>query len=617
MKFRIRIPNKQIAEAAETAAKNTDDIAEALLRKSPDIADDVASPALRSANLPPEGLKSFSLGDKLPDSTIPDGLDDVKVPQGNTLPPEGLKSFSFGKEMPDTTSPVGLSKAAQATDNIKINTSADALKKALTDPTVPAAEKRSILKGALKTLAVGSAGYVGYKALSDDDEKEAIKPQKTAPTQSANVAQPDKAVPEDQSFKNIPSEEVKKPSKIAKPEEIKKADEKPEEEKSKNEIQQLLDFMSGKSESNVEALRREQQRRDEIIRGAELQKAMSQIGAGIGSVVGKNYIAPDNSVLDQRISRAGQGIEDLKARIGLEDEDSQSSTSKGMQEFLKTRFGIQTNAPASVINKVVMPLLEKQEARRDLLEQRKAETAQRAEQHIKDQEFKAEQAKQQRDMIYALGEAKREQQKETAEYKKQEAKDRKITKMSSNIRKKEVGANSWLKTLHMQDALRDFKANPNAYTDFGTLRLGIQTLQGDDSVIREPEVAAASKAGGVVTKAINWMQGITTGAQLTDAQRKDIADAIDVLSRAAKKSYAKQLIPYYKNAISNELPIHEIFPTEIIPEIEQYIDKPESNKADERTPQIDDKNEVKRVTKDGKIAIFNKQTKEFLRYEGQ
>lgn len=569
MKLRIKPLLKKAEEAAIASAKKADDIVEEVLQTK-----------AGGAGLPPVPPEPpiTALVSPEPPPRLPALMDDTQ-----NLP--SIRAVNQQDEI--------------IRDAIPIIEDTKQIAASLKDTSIPSNERLKRLKQGAAILAAAGAGAGLYNSLKSD-----VDLAQTAPIKSVENKAQIKS-PEDQSFKNISAEEIKKPSKIAKPEEIKKADETPEktdepdaDESSeiKNDLQQFLDFMSGKSESSVEELRKAQQERDNIVKANELQKSLAGLGSGIGAVVGKNYIAPDTSMSDSRLARAGQGIEDLKARLNLEDEDPQSSVSKGMQEFLKTRFGINTNASAAVIGKTLLPLLEKQQSRQDVLDQRREYAKQLAEEKKLQREQQKEEKQKDRELRKLQLDAlklEKEKQKEEKQQKYTADQSLKFTKQVQNPEYKKLN-----KLVTASDTLEKSVLDPNPQRDLGAIYDYIKILD-PDSAVREGEIKFTGAARSIPTQVKATLNKWFKGNVLTETEKQNILEfAKDRLS-SQKRVWLDSVKPIRNQAKKLNIPEEDFLPEEALGQT------------------LPSKKEVRRKTKDGRIAIFDEQTKEFLRYEGQ
>jgi len=139
--------------------------------------------------------------------------------------------------------------------------------------------------------------------------------------------------------------------------------------------------------------------------------------------------------------------------------------------------------------------------------------------------------------------------------------DEKIAKMRQEAKAGQLGKlyESFTQAQKTQEALAKFAQNPNGYTDYGTLMGGLKSLQGDSSVVREAEITLGKNATSLFNKAANALSQAIDGTSLRAEQRKDITDALSVLSAAGKTKYLQAAKPIYNEAVAKKLPLNQIF----------------------------------------------------------
>lgn len=111
----------------------------------------------------------------------------------------------------------------------------------------------------------------------------------------------------------------------------------------------------------------------------------------------------------------------------------------------------------------------------------------------------------------------------------------------------------------VRDNVNQFKADPNGYGDFGILMQSLKSLQGDKSVVREAEMTLGKNAGSLIDKAISKYQGVVSGKALSEKQRNEITNVMDVLVESYGRAYAKAARPTYETAKKAGIPLGEVF----------------------------------------------------------
>jgi hypothetical protein len=118
-------------------------------------------------------------------------------------------------------------------------------------------------------------------------------------------------------------------------------------------------------------------------------------------------------------------------------------------------------------------------------------------------------------------------------------------------------ANSLRKVKSLAEAyLKDPKAQP--YVNVAVMLSGAKALQGDDSVVRQPEMRAMQEAGDVATKLMAQVRQAGTGDALSQVQKQQLVDALTTMSRIADKAYMDIAKPAISYAERNNLPLAEI-----------------------------------------------------------
>jgi hypothetical protein len=113
------------------------------------------------------------------------------------------------------------------------------------------------------------------------------------------------------------------------------------------------------------------------------------------------------------------------------------------------------------------------------------------------------------------------------------------------------------------------------------------------STVRESEFSMGEGVGGLPGYAQAYFEKVTGGGRLTDEQRQEILNAAQQ-SWAAQQEAQSEIYKEYEGVARR----YEMDPRQVLGEMEKQPVR-----------------EVTRMTKDGRRAVFNAATKEFLRYE--
>lgn len=144
-----------------------------------------------------------------------------------------------------------------------------------------------------------------------------------------------------------------------------------------------------------------------------------------------------------------------------------------------------------------------------------------------------------------------------AEAKKESAKEKSDEKKYSNIqglRKELMGGTlgkqygNYLNANRAERAITEFEKNPTGYSDYASIMGSLKALQGDESVVREAEVRMGMQATSLPNKIKNWTSSMATGKMLQPAQRKQMIDAVKILSQVAKGQFKESIAPVMKQA---------------------------------------------------------------------
>jgi len=98
------------------------------------------------------------------------------------------------------------------------------------------------------------------------------------------------------------------------------------------------------------------------------------------------------------------------------------------------------------------------------------------------------------------------------------------------------------------DYFSNFMKNPSGYKDYGMLSGSLRALQGDNSVIKEAELRLGKAATSIIDKGLNYMDELASGKSLQPGQRKEMLDAVKILTAASKNSYMTGVKPILNQA---------------------------------------------------------------------
>lgn len=152
-------------------------------------------------------------------------------------------------------------------------------------------------------------------------------------------------------------------------------------------------------------------------------------------------------------------------------------------------------------------------------------------------------ARESREYKQALLEKQLEARKESAEAKGVKEEERHADKITQAVQKQITSGpykqmyENYKVAERMGKAIEQFSKDPSGYTDYATLLGGLKTLQGDQSVVRETEIRMGMEAASLPTKISNWVNRLATGKSLSEEQRKEIRQAITIMSDIAKQQY--------------------------------------------------------------------------------
>jgi hypothetical protein len=102
--------------------------------------------------------------------------------------------------------------------------------------------------------------------------------------------------------------------------------------------------------------------------------------------------------------------------------------------------------------------------------------------------------------------------------------------------------------------------NPNAYHGVMATMMGAKAMQGDLSVVRQPEMEIFQQAGDIVTKYMSIVNKAGTGDVLLPQQKEQLYKAVSDLERITTAGARRMAAPIINSAKRKQLPLEEIFP---------------------------------------------------------
>lgn len=244
---------------------------------------------------------------------------------------------------------------------------------------------------------------------------------------------------------------------------------------------------------------------------------------------------------------------------------------------------------------------------------------------------------------------KNQERKDQLEAKKNDkslqAKDSWVKSVTPKIGLQNDTMKNWQDMMIKKQQMIEALKNPSAFKDIGAV-YSIMKAFDPRSVVRESEYRTAASAGGVVDRGLNSLDKFISGKQLQPDQRQDIMDTINITEKALRNQYVHQVEPYMKEAQRQGIEFDRFlaYPDEMeqgFNEIQAHREKTskENQKLPTQTnegkmdarprpvsqsvqpsqssnkPQGQTISEERRKTKDGRVAIFDKNSKQFIRFE--
>lgn len=235
---------------------------------------------------------------------------------------------------------------------------------------------------------------------------------------------------------------------------------------------------------------------------------------------------------------------DFKAKLALQEKDPNSQLSKGFRELAKS-MGINLKGDFTAeMGKQILPEIYKLQAA-DMERQFRAadREMQIADRQLRYAELKAEKA---------------EKDKLKNEDKKQQ--------FTQSLRKEAMGGAlgqqlKYVKTLEgVAGTLSEFANNPSAFRDNAMLMQGLKAFQGDNSVVREAEIRLGQNATSAINKAKNAINQFLNGENLQPSQRKEIVEAVKIITETNKRIYNEAIEPIKEQAKDLNIDLKKVFP---------------------------------------------------------
>jgi hypothetical protein len=119
----------------------------------------------------------------------------------------------------------------------------------------------------------------------------------------------------------------------------------------------------------------------------------------------------------------------------------------------------------------------------------------------------------------------------------------------------------YVKTLEgVAGSLSEFAKNPSAFRDNAMLMQGLKAFQGDNSVVREAEIRLGQNATSAINKAKNAINQFLNGENLQPSQRKEIVEAVKIITETNKRIYNEAIEPIKEQAKDLNIDLKKVFP---------------------------------------------------------
>lgn len=304
----------------------------------------------------------------------------------------------------------------------------------------------------------------------------------------------------------------------------------------------VLDFGQN-TLANQEGLQAAQQRQNDLQFLANMNRAFGQIAGGL-SQTGK----PDSSIADAVERQGKQQVENYQQQVDFQKQDPNSSYSKGLKDYFKTKLKmeIRGDASAAELEKIMPFAVREYESKleRERLKSQKTE----------DMAFKKDEAAKDRDLKRELLKEKAEagataaSEKRTA---KEEGEQNSFIERTSKQLEKHTGNLTTLR--NAKSAIDEAVKNPSSIKDVSALYSFIKALD-PASVVREGEIALANRASGLFGSLTLKLSQLTTDPKLITAKNlKDIQSTVTQLHDLANSEYDLRRQTAYKRAKSRKI----------------------------------------------------------------
>lgn len=216
-------------------------------------------------------------------------------------------------------------------------------------------------------------------------------------------------------------------------------------------------------------------------------------------------------------------------------------------------------------------------------------------------------ARESREYKQALLEKQLEARKESAEAKGLKEEERQADKITQAVQKQITSGpykqmyENYKVAERMGKAIQQFSKDPSGYTDYATLLGGLKTLQGDQSVVRETEIRMGMQAASLPTKISNWVNRLATGKTLSEEQRKQIRQAITIMSDIAKQQYVSSTEHIVDYAVSRGADRKYLLEPSLRSEDEQVKKETSSQEPSTTTPSSRVPDKLKKPAEPGTI----------------
>lgn len=163
--------------------------------------------------------------------------------------------------------------------------------------------------------------------------------------------------------------------------------------------------------------------------------------------------------------------------------------------------------------------------------------------------------------------------KAAAETKAKDKKEENLEKFTTDFRKELTGSGAigkaygnFLNADRSYNVIQGYLKKPSGYSDYASIMGSLKALQGDDSVVREAEVKMGMQATSLPNKIKNWTDSMASGKMLQPEQRKQMAQAVQVLREVAADQFKRAAAPVLNQADKLGVNRSEILGTDFLNE---------------------------------------------------